>query len=113
MTEADFIQQIQKGIDLKNDGTYTSDADRISHMTSIVRDALGQAAKHKEQLERMLFKYTELRRNQSMYFSGHKDKLSLCRSQEKELDQKAAALLKMGYTIDRFNQPPPKQGSLI
>lgn len=113
MTEQDLIQRIHQGIGFKNDGTYTTDEDLISHMSSIVRDALGLAAKHKDQLERMIHKYKELRGNQALYFSGHKDKLSICKDQERDLDKKANALLTMGYNIDRFLTAPPTQPKLL
>lgn len=103
---------IAKAIRLKRDGVY-DDNDLQAHMEQIVKDNNLVHDKHKEQLERMLFKTEELIQAQFRFFSGHKSELSRCKKLEKELWEKIQNLLKKGYNIDRFKQQPPQQGALI
>lgn len=116
----DIQAEIKKAIGLRRDGTYSTDDLFISHLFQIINDASKDGARDKDQLERMLHKYTELRHKQSMYFKSSfkqsttaKALLKECKELEKELDKKAAGLLKLGYNIDRFQTPTIKQGKIL
>lgn len=117
----DVDAEIRKAITLRRDGTYTSDADFISHIHSIITSAANDGARDRDQLERMIHKYITLRDNQKKYFKhsmkhGIEGKALLrdCKEMEAELDKKAHGLLSLGYNIDRFkNQPVPKQPKLL
>lgn len=103
---------IAKGIRLRRDNVY-DDHDLQAHLEQIIRDNNVTHSKHKEQLERMLYKTEEMMLTQAKYFGGDKTVLSTSKKQEKELWQKIQNLLKQGYSITRFKLPPPEQGKLI
>lgn len=97
---------------MRNDGTW-NDQDLQAHIESILRDQILIHERHKEQLERLIFKTQELMDTQSAFFSGDRTKLGLCKKLEKELWDKTQYLLKIGYNIDRFKKPDPTQVKLL
>jgi len=107
-----ILGEVKKAIDCFIDKTYEME-DFYSHIMAIIRDNSEPAMIHKQQLERFIFLYQQLRANQALFFGGNKSKLTVCRLQETELDNKAKNLLSKGYDIKRFTQQPPAQGSLL
>lgn len=116
----DVAAEIKKAIAFRRDGTYNTDAIFVTHLLSIINTASNDGDRHKDQLERMIFKYQELRAKQKDYFrqpnknmAHAKIILRDCKELEKELDKKSISLLTLGYSIDRFITDKPMQGRLI
>ncbi|MEJ7610648.1 MAG: hypothetical protein WKF88_05650 [Ferruginibacter sp.] len=101
MDQTTILQEVKKATDLWMDKTYTV-SEFYSHILAIIRDNSDTGEKHKEQLERLLFKVDELRENQRLFHGGHRSKLGLCRKQETEMDKKVMYLVSKGYTFDRY-----------
>ncbi len=108
-----ILEETKKAIDLWMDKTY-NESEFYSHILQIIKDNSDDGRNHKDQLERLLFKLSELQSNQAMYWSGHKSYLTVCKQQEKELVKKVQYLTTQGgYSIQRFQQKLPEQNSLF
>lgn len=113
MNEHEILSEVKKAIDLYNDKTYT-DSEFYSHVLRIIKDNSGAAEYHKEQMERLMFRVSQLRENQRLYWGGHKSKLGECKIQEVEMDKKIIYLCTHGgYSIERFNKLKPVQNSIF
>lgn len=112
MDQNQILTEVKKAIDLWMDKTY-EEKDFYSHILQIIKDNSEDGKRHQEQLERLIYKLAELRENQRMFWSGHKNKLSVCKQQEKELDKKIIYLLSTEYSIDRFKKDQPIQNSIF
>lgn len=108
----DIPAEIKKAIAFLHDGTYT-DSDMESHMQSLCRTAREDGKRHKEQLERLLFKIIQLKNIGSKIKSGHMNKKYEFSKLRKELNEKATALLNKEYSIDRFIGQTAEQQKLI
>jgi len=113
MTEHEILSRVKTGIDLFLDKTYEME-DLYNHFLQIIKEHSMDAKGHKEKMERLMFKVDELREAQRLYWGGDKKKIGQCKVLEKDLDNKILYLQTHGgYSIDRFKQEKPKQGSLI
>lgn len=104
----DIPAEVKKAVGFLLDKTYEP-ADMVSHMLSLIKQNSSDGSRHKDQLERMIFKYQEMRRLGGLIKGGHKQHNSKYVKLRKELDEKAKALLTMGYNIDRFKEQDVKQ----
>ena len=102
MNNSEILNETKKAIDLWLDKTYT-ESEFYSHILAIIKD--NSEGGHREQIERLLFKLTELQEKQALYWSGHKHLLSDCKKLEKELIIKVQYLVGQGgYSIERFQK---------
>ncbi len=101
MTENEILPEVKKAIDLYLDKTYEV-SDLYSHILTIIRENSTEAAEHKKQLERLIYKVDELLENQRLFWAGDKTKLGKCKGLEIELFKKIRHLKGMGYNIERY-----------
>ncbi|MBA3673455.1 MAG: hypothetical protein H0W75_00605 [Chitinophagaceae bacterium] len=102
MTQTEILAEVKKAIGLWMDKTY-NESEFSSHILTIIKDSADpDAALHKNQLERLIFKVEEMRENQRLYHAGHRSKLGVCKAQEADMDKKIMNLKLKGYDSDRF-----------
>jgi len=106
------LSELKKATDLWMNKTY-NESEFYSHILQIIREN-DTGARHKEQLERLMFKVDELMTNQAMVWSGHKNMIPICKKQERELIEKIRYLQAHGgYSIMRFKIEKPQQTRLL
>jgi hypothetical protein len=101
MDKSLILERVKKGIDLYEDKTYEL-KDLYSHTLQLIDEANAEEKVHKERLEKILYDLDQLQENQQMFWSGHKDKLAICKNLEKALILKKTRLVNMGYDILQF-----------
>ena len=102
-----IITELKKAVDLWMDKTY-NESDFYSHLLQVVREN-DFSARHKEQLERLMYKVEELMKHQALFFSGHKTELGTCRKLEKDMVDKLKGLKSLGYSTDKYRFSAPQQ----
>jgi hypothetical protein len=55
----------------------------------------------------------EMRKNQRLYWGGHKQLLPVCKAEEAEMDKKIMNLQLKGYSIERYKQELPVQKKMF
>ena len=96
-----ILERVKKSVDLLQDNTWTVE-DLYNSLLQIIAEAIEHEKAHKEILEKILYDLDELQTNQQLFWSGRKDKLSVCKNLEKALILKKTKLLNQGYSIMRF-----------
>lgn len=112
MTDTEILAELKKATDLWMDKTYT-ESEFYSHCLAVMRDAIAPHAKHRDQLERLIFKVEQMRENQRLYWGGHKQLIGKCKTQEAEMDKKIMNLQCLGYSIERFKKAEPVQNQMF
>lgn len=100
MDESIIKAEIKKAIALQFEGVFTLD-DLEARMFQIFKEN-DSSARHKEQLERMIYQAEKMMDAQQKYFK-HKNNMGECKSLEADLRKKINHLKTAGgYSIERF-----------
>lgn len=108
-----ILSEVKKAIDMWLSKDYEV-KDLYSHILQIIRENSDDALKHKNQMERLLFRVQEFREVHRLVVNGHSQKRPELNRLATELDKKVHTLTTIGgYDIQRFKKSIGVQNSIF